>query len=268
MSRERHHLAHARVLPHDDLVLAEPVRANDLIAVFAPRKIADLTPRVDFIDHGAGERVPELDRPIDCSASACQRPVLMRRPRDCFHRRCVIGEFVEGRFGEFIPDEELVVVAAGGELAVFAVPFETADFAFVACEFGDVLVGGADVAVVDGAVAGAGGEDVVVPGEGADAGGVTGHGPEAAAFARVPDLHVALVGADGDVGALRAVSKWRGGGGGGLRTRWIQDTLVTVSSWPRSQSLVTLPELEFHMYTHEPRPTPRMLVLPQSTRLR
>ena len=42
---------------------------------------------------------------------------------------------------------------------------------------------------------------MVVPGKGADASGVPCHSAEAALFVGVPDLDVALVGADGDVGA-------------------------------------------------------------------
>ena len=125
----------------------------------------------------------------------------MWRPGDGLDGGDVRGEAVEGCFGEFVPDAELVVVAAGGELSVFRVPAQAADFLLVAREAAEVLVRGADVTVVDEAVAGAGGEDVVVPGEGADARGVAGHGAEAAGFLGVVDLDEALVRADGEVGA-------------------------------------------------------------------
>lgn len=45
-------------------------------------------------------------------------------------------------------------------------------------------------------------------------------------------------------------------------------TLVTVSEGPRSYSFVTLLEDADQRYTQEPRPTARMLVADQSTRLR
>ena len=88
----------------------------------------------------------------------------MRRPRDGFDGGGVVAEFPQGRFGQFIPNHELVVVATGCELPIFGVPAQPADFLLVADKFSQVLVGLTDVAVVDEAVAGAGGQDVVVPG--------------------------------------------------------------------------------------------------------
>ena len=124
----------------------------------------------------------------------------MRRPGDGFDGGGVVAEFPQGGLGQFIPDHQFVVVAAGSELAVFGVPAQAADLLLMADEFPNELIGLPDVTVVDETVARAGGEDVVVPGQGAYAGGVTCHGSEAAAFLCVPDLNEAFVCTYGDVG--------------------------------------------------------------------
>ncbi len=84
-------------------------------------------------------------------------------PGDCFDGGGVLAEFPEGGFVELVPDHEFVVVAARGELPVFCVPVQAADFLLVADEFAEVLFGLSYVAVVDEAVARARGQDVVVP---------------------------------------------------------------------------------------------------------
>ena len=153
MPRQTDHLLHLRILPDDDLVLGVAVRADDLVAVAAPDQIAHLRSRVDFADHGAGKGVPELDATVGGAATGGEEVVLVRGPGDGFDGGDVGGEAVEWGFVEFVPDAELVVVAAGGELPIFRVPAEAADFLFVAGEAAEVLVWRADVAVVDEAVA-------------------------------------------------------------------------------------------------------------------
>ena len=125
----------------------------------------------------------------------------MWRPRDGLHGCDVAAEAVQRCFGELVPDAEFIVVAAGCELAIFCVPAKAADFLFVTCKAAEVLVGGADVAMVDEAVARAGREDVVVPGEGANPSGVPCHGAETAGFLCVIYLHEAFVRADCDMRA-------------------------------------------------------------------
>jgi hypothetical protein len=61
-------------------------------------------------------------------------------PRDGFDGGGVGGEGVEGLVVEAVPDEEFVVVAAGGELAFFGVPAEAADFLFMGSEFAEIVV--------------------------------------------------------------------------------------------------------------------------------
>lgn len=58
-----------------------------------------------------------------------------------FYGGLVGGKGVEGFVVCAVPDEEFVVVSAGGELAFFRVPAETTDFLFVGSEFAKVVVG-------------------------------------------------------------------------------------------------------------------------------
>lgn len=90
--------------------------------------------------------------------------MLVRRPGDSFDGCDVGGEAMEGVLRQLIPDQKFVVVSAGGQLTIVAVPTETADFLSVTGKAAAVLVWGADVAVVNKPVTGAGGEDVLVPG--------------------------------------------------------------------------------------------------------
>ena len=69
MTGETDDLFHARILPDHDLVLAVAVGADDLVAVLAPREVADLGARVDFLDEGASGRVPKLDGAISGAAA-------------------------------------------------------------------------------------------------------------------------------------------------------------------------------------------------------
>lgn len=98
MPRETHHLLHPRILPHDDLVLTIPVRANDLIGVLAPREVAHLRTRVYLFDHAPGTRVPELDAPVGGPAAGGEQMVLMRGPGDGLHGGHVAAEAVERGF--------------------------------------------------------------------------------------------------------------------------------------------------------------------------
>lgn len=90
--------------------------------------------------------------------------MLMWGPGNSFDGCHVAGEAVEGVLRQPIPNQKFVVVSAGGELTIVAVPAETADLLFMTGEAAAVLVWGADVAVIDELVTGAGGEDMFVPG--------------------------------------------------------------------------------------------------------
>ncbi len=90
--------------------------------------------------------------------------MLMWGPGDSFDGCNVGGEAMKGVLRQLIPDQKFIVVPAGGELTVIAIPTKAADFLSVTGEAAAVLVGRADVAVVDEPVTRAGGEDMLVPG--------------------------------------------------------------------------------------------------------
>jgi hypothetical protein len=69
-------------------------------------------------------------------------------------------------------------------------------------EFADVMCWYPYVSVKDGAIARAGGEDVIVPCETSYAAGVTCHGANLLALLGVPDLNFALIRADGKCATL------------------------------------------------------------------
>lgn len=61
VARERDNLAHAGILPDDDLVLAVAVRRDNLIAVARPGQVADLATRIQAAEkvrrsHGRNRR--------------------------------------------------------------------------------------------------------------------------------------------------------------------------------------------------------------------
>ena len=112
----------------------------------------------------------------------------------------MIAELPQRRFRELVPDHELVIVPARGELAVLCVPSKPADFLLVPDQLPQILIGLAHISVEDQPIARPGGQDVVVPGKRSDASGVSGHGPQSSLLFRIPDLHQAFVGSDGQMG--------------------------------------------------------------------
>ena len=87
---------------------------------------SDLTSRINGLHGLAGERVPEADAAVRGAAAAGQQPVVMRRPGDRFHRRQVVRVGLHGPEAGQVPHEELVVVAAAGQVLVVRRPLEAA----------------------------------------------------------------------------------------------------------------------------------------------
>ena len=201
MAGQAGHLGQARVLPHHDLVLAVAVRADQLVAVAAPGQVAHLAARVHLLHQLARARVPELDAPVRGAAAAGQERTLVRRPRDRLDRGRVLAQLVERGRVDLAPHQQLVVVAAGGQLPVLGVPFEPADLLLVAGQSPQVLVRAPHVAVQDAPIPRAGRQNVIVPRQRPSSRGVAGHGPKSATLLGVPDLDEPLVGADREMRA-------------------------------------------------------------------
>ena len=125
--------------------------------------------------------------------------MLVRGPGDSFDGGGVVTKLPERCFVEFVPDHEFVVVAARGELSIFGVPVEAANFLFVANKLAEILFGLPHITVIDETIAGARSQDVIIPGQGAHAGSVTRHGAETPLLFCVPDLDKAFISTDGNM---------------------------------------------------------------------
>jgi len=71
-----------------------------------------------------GGRVPEADAAISCSPARCKQAVLVGRPCNGLHSCVVVAEFNDRRCGVQVPDVQLVVIAAAGNLSVIWRPFQ------------------------------------------------------------------------------------------------------------------------------------------------
>ncbi len=71
-----------------------------------------------------GGRVPEADATICCSTSRCKQAVLVGGPCNGLHSCIVVAELDDRRCGVQIPDVQLVVIAAAGNLSVIWRPFQ------------------------------------------------------------------------------------------------------------------------------------------------
>ena len=126
MAGERRHLAHRRVAPHDDLVLAVAVRRDELVDVLGPAQVAHLAARVDARERRRGLRVPEADAPVGRAAARCEQAVLVRRPGDGLDRGGVLIKAQDWRRRVRRPDVQLVVVAARRKLLPVEGPAQAA----------------------------------------------------------------------------------------------------------------------------------------------
>jgi hypothetical protein len=87
------------------------------------------------------QSVPEPDASVSCAPSTRQQPMLMWRPSYCFNSCNVIGEPSLGT-GTVMqaPNQQLVVVAARGQLLLVVTPLEAADFLLVPDQLGFEVV--------------------------------------------------------------------------------------------------------------------------------
>lgn len=76
------------------------------------------------VQSSIGGRVPEADAAISCSTTRCKQAVLVRRPCNGLHSCIVIAELDDRRCGVQVPDVQLVVIAAAGNLSVIRRPFQ------------------------------------------------------------------------------------------------------------------------------------------------
>lgn len=133
--------------------------------MWRPLQRRHLRPCIDAVDSAARSCVPEVDVTIVTTAARGQQIVLPRAPAQSFDGSVVVCLLELGCLeGTGIPDADEVVVAARGELVAVGSPLKAAYFAGVGLKVGHLVLCDAYVVVEEPTVAGAGGENVLVPG--------------------------------------------------------------------------------------------------------
>lgn len=176
---------------------------HNLIHVFAPDEVAHLRTGIDAPKRRIGDGIPETDAPIRCASSTREQALLMGRPRDGFHRRGVLTIPQNWCRRVRAPYIQKVVVAARRELAVIVAPLESTYLALVPDKLVDVVVLHANVPLQNGAISAPAAQQLIRPRESTHSRAMPSHRQNLAAFARIPELHFALVGAHGEVRAPR-----------------------------------------------------------------
>jgi len=145
---------------------------------------------IPLADEPSSQTIPEPDLLIRSSSSTRQNTSLMRTPSDRLDRSAMLPKSPRRPRICSSPDKQLVIVPTTCQLVRICVPSQTANLLLVVSgETADVLVRYSRVAVEDGSISGAGGENMIVPCETADSAGVTAHRPYPLAVFRVPDLY-------------------------------------------------------------------------------
>ncbi|KAG5461241.1 MAG: hypothetical protein BJ554DRAFT_6597, partial [Olpidium bornovanus] len=196
---QRRDLGHFLRFPHDNLVLGVPVRGHQFVAVLGPGqkgkrrqgnpRETHLTARVVGRQSGADRRVPQAYVLVGGPAAAGEDALLVRAPGDGLHRGGVLVEQVERVRADAVPHDELVVVAARGQLVVGHVPLQPADLLAVRRQGRDRRLRRPRVPVYDVAVPRPGSQDVVVPRQVSHPLGVTLHHPDPFSPQGVVDVH-------------------------------------------------------------------------------
>ena len=192
-----------------NLVQRISVGAHNLIAIFRPCQITNLTAGIDAVDTGPREAIPKSNASVGGSSSAGEKAVLMRRPRDRFDGGGVIGKGVNGLSVFFdVPDEKLVVVSPARQHVSFVEgPLEPAHFLLVRAQPRFVRSLRPGVAQMNetipaprsqkaGSSRSSGG---CFPRKGADACRVSFHGTDEFASGGIPELNVPSGGPDGEM---------------------------------------------------------------------
>lgn len=194
MARKRGYLLHCGILPHNDLVQRVAVRAHQLVVRLREDEVADLRPRVDAIQRIQIDRVPESNALVCRAAASREEASVQWRPVDCLHSCLMLGEFHQRLSTGRRPDEQLIVVASGGELVlVVQTPSESTDLLTVVGELHVTVGGRTQVSHENCPVLAAGGYDRgghVVPGEGAHPAQMALQRPDFLLFIDVPNLNL------------------------------------------------------------------------------
>lgn len=118
---------------------APPALLPSLSAALLPRLRPHLAARVDALQRLPRGGVPEADAAVGGAAAADQQAVLVRRPGDGLDRGLVLAEAQHRLRRLLVPHQQLVVVAAAGQLAVVGGPAQAADLSGAGGEAGTGL---------------------------------------------------------------------------------------------------------------------------------
>ena len=189
MALELLDLRHGRILPQNQLVLAETMTRTYLPLVLRPKEGAHLTASIDRIQDRARIRIPKFDGAIGGAPAAGEEPPVERAPGQGLHRGLVVRQGqagadvrrVGGRAASAghgsVPEAEEVLVPAAREGAPLVVPPEAADLLGVPDVGAHHVIATANVVLHDERVPSAGAQPVLVPAQRADPRRVTVQGP-------------------------------------------------------------------------------------------
>lgn len=154
--------SHGRIRPHDDLVLGVAVGRDQFLRVLRPAQVTNLRASVNTAQwlFGGRQHVPEANAAIGSAAARAQQSPLVGRPADGLDGSSVFRVAPQRhrlRQGH-VPHEQLVVVAARGQLLGVGRPAQPAHLLLVCFQLAAPVVARAHVAQEDGAIATARGQ--------------------------------------------------------------------------------------------------------------
>ena len=219
MALELLDLRHGRILPQNQLVLAETMTRTYLPLVLRPKEGAHLTAGIDRVQDRARIRIPKLDGAIGGASAAGEETPVERAPGQGLHRGLVVRQSqagadvrrVEGRAAAptghgRVPEAEQILVPAAREGAALVVPPEAAYLLGVPDVGAHHVIATTDVVLHDERVPSAGAQPVLVPAERADPRRVPVERPQPSLGLGVPQLHDVVVRPHGDEVAVPLVA--------------------------------------------------------------
>jgi hypothetical protein len=179
----------SRVAPDAKRVVGETAGADNFAVVRAPSERSNLRTSVDAVDASTGGGVPEVDVAIVRATTSSKEVHVPGAPRESLDGSLVVslGEFGD-RERSGIPDGDEIVVAASSELGTIGAPLKTANLGSVGDELGNLVLGDADIVVVNKATAGTSREKVLVPAHNTNASVMAEHASDLLTLSDIPDL--------------------------------------------------------------------------------
>jgi len=203
VSRDLDVLDKSRVRPDAQRVVREAGAADKLLVRGAPLERSNLAASVDAVGASARGRVPEVDHTVVRTTTSSEKVGLPRAPGESLDGSLVVGLLELGCVERTsIPDADEVVIATSGQLSTIGAPLKTANLTSVRDKLGNLVLGNADIVVVDETGASTGGKEVLVPAHDANAGVVAEHAAELGALLDVPDLDFTRTKTGSNIGTI------------------------------------------------------------------